>query len=333
MVSIQKIFPKDIQTATDEKQDFALEVLHGLSGIPKTLPSKYFYDDKGTRLFQQITELPEYYLTRCESEIFERNKSTLAELMGNETFNLVELGAGDGRKTSILLEHFLEQGLKFEYVPIDISQLAVEILLSSVEQNFPRLHTAGLVAEYTCGIKWLRQTTHRKNLVLFIGSNIGNFSWQQARHFLQSLWNVLNPDDYVVIGFDLKKDIDLLVRAYNDSAGITRAFNLNLLERINRELGGNFNLRKFRHYEPYNVRNGAMESYLVSEERHMVFIKELSMYFTFETLEAIHVESSHKYSDSDIRHLAGQTGFVIESILYDLQKYFADAIWRVHKSD
>ncbi|NTV47368.1 MAG: L-histidine N(alpha)-methyltransferase, partial [Chlorobiales bacterium] len=195
------------------------------------------------------------------------------------------------------------------------------------------LPTTGLVAEYTNGIKWLSQTTHRKNLILFIGSNIGNFSWQQSKHFLQSLWNWLNPDDYVMIGFDLKKDIDLLVSAYNDSAGITRDFNLNLLDRINKELGGNFNLRQFRHYEPYNVWTGAMESYLVSEKRQTVFIKELSMYFNFETLEPIHVESSHKYSESDIRHLAGQTGFMIEHMLYDSKKYFVDSVWRVQKAD
>lgn len=331
MITIQKLTDTEFETPVFEKQDFALEVLHGLSSTPKFLPTKYLYDDEGTRLFQMITKLPEYYLTRSEAEILETHKDKLSLLMGDEPFNLVELGAGDGHKTRILVEHFLDQKLNFEYVPIDISQLAVDILINSFQKRYNDLNAIGLVAEYTQGIKWLHKTTHLRNLVLFLGSSIGNFNPNESRRFLQSLWTVLNPDDIVVIGFDLKKDIQLLTKAYNDSQGITRDFNLNLLKRMNEELGGSFNLSKFSHYEFYNVHSGAMESYLISQEKQSVYINDLKQLFHFETLESMHTESSYKYSDSDIRHMASQTGFKVIDQLTDINSYFIDSIWKTNK--
>ncbi len=331
MITIQKLTDTEFETPVFEKQDFALEALHGLSSTPKFLPTKYLYDDEGTRLFQMITKLPEYYLTRSEAEILETHKDKLSLLMGDEPFNLVELGAGDGHKTRILVEHFLDQKLNFEYVPIDISQLAVDILINSFQKRYNDLNAIGLVAEYTQGIKWLHKTTHLRNLVLFLGSSIGNFNPNESRRFLQSLWTVLNPDDIVVIGFDLKKDIQLLTKAYNDSQGITRDFNLNLLKRMNEELGGSFNLSKFSHYEFYNVHSGAMESYLISQEKQSVYINDLKQLFHFETLESVHTESSYKYSDSDIRHMASQTGFKVIEQLTDINSYFIDSIWKTNK--
>jgi len=331
MTTIQKLSETDFESPIYEKQDFEVEVLYGLSSTPKCLPTKYLYNDEGTRLFQMITQLPEYYLTRCEAEIMEANKSKLAELMGDEPFNLVELGAGDGQKTHILVEHFLEQNLNFEYVPIDISQLAVDILINSFQNHYPNLKSIGLVAEYTQGIKWLHKTTHVKNLVLFLGSSIGNFNPNDSRRFLQSLWNVLNPDDIMMIGFDLKKDISLIKKAYNDSKGITKEFNINLLKRINNELGGTFNPEFFSHYEYYNVHTGAMESYLMSLKKQTVYIQELKQLFHFEEYEPVHIESSYKYSESDIRHLASQTGFKILDTYFDNKKYFIDSIWKSYK--
>ncbi len=331
MISIQKLTDTEFEAPAFEKQDFELEVLYGLSSTPKFLPTKYLYNDEGTRLFQMITKLPEYYLTRSEAEILESNKENLAELMGYEPFNLVELGAGDGQKTHILVEHFLNRELNFEYVPIDISQLAVDILVHSFQNQYPDLNAIGLVAEYTQGLKWLHKTTHLKNLVLFLGSSIGNFSPEESRRFLQSLWNVLNPDDIVLIGFDLKKDIQLLTNAYNDSKGITRDFNLNLLKRINEELGGTFNLNKFSHYEFYNVHTGAMESYLMSLEKQSVYINYLKQLFHFDIYEPIHIESSYKYSESDIRHIARQTGFKVITHYSDEKNYFIDSIWKTYK--
>jgi L-histidine Nalpha-methyltransferase len=180
-------------------------------------------------------------------------------------------------------------------------------------------------------LKWLNHRHRRRNLVLFLGSSIGNFNHTRACFFLRSLWNALNHDDVVLIGFDMKKDIDLLLRAYNDSEGVTREFNLNLLCRINGELGGNFDLSKFRHFGTYNVSSGAMESYLVSQERQMVFIEAIGRSFLFEPWEPLHTEYSYKYLASDIDRLAEETGFEVKQHIYDSRNYFADSVWRVQK--
>lgn len=324
---------KDLDEITTEKKAFASEVLIGLSESRKALPTKYHYDDAGSRLFQKIMGLPEYYPTRCELDIFRTKTDEIARLMQGQQFNLVELGAGDGAKTSILLEHFLDQDFHFQYVPIDISEAAMEGLVQTMQKKFPALAASGIVAEYFEGLKWLSKMHQQKNFVLFLGSNLGNFSAAQSRVFLRTLWNTLNNDDLVLIGFDLKKDIDLMLNAYNDSQGVTAEFNLNMLKRINRELGGNFDISKFRHYATYDVFTGAMESYLVSLEAQTVFIEDLSETFDFQPWEPIHTEYSYKYLVSDVEKLADVTGYTIEENLFDSKKYFLDSIWRVQKTE
>jgi dimethylhistidine N-methyltransferase len=323
----------DLEDVDTEKQAFALDVLVGLSEIPKRLPSKYFYDDRGSELFQKIMDLPEYYLTNCEFNILETKKAEIANLIHKDFFNLVELGAGDGRKTSLLIEHFMKEGLQFKYVPIDISERAMLFLIQLMNKRFPKLQTQGIVAEYFYGLKWLGKITAQKNLILFLGSNLGNFNRPQSRVFLRNLWNTLNDGDFLITGFDLKKDIHLMRKAYNDKQGITSEFNLNLLRRINTELGGSFDLSHFQHYANYDVFTGAMESYLVSLQKQTVFIEELSQTFDFEAWEPIHTEYSYKYLESDISELAEATGFVIKKQLYDDRKYFVDSIWQVRKVD
>jgi len=322
--------PHDVQISKCHQQ-FGLDVLLGLSQMPKSLSSKYLYDAEGDRLFQQIMELPEYYLTQCELEIFQNHKDRIVNLIGNGHLNIVELGAGDGKKTKVLLEHYLKRGLDFRYVPIDISETAVQGLIGGLHEHSSQLQIEGLVAEYFDGLKWLSSINHEHNVVLFLGSNIGNFSHTEARVFLHSLWNALNDGDHFLIGFDLKKDIELLVRAYNDSKGITEQFNLNLLRRINRELGGNFDLNKFRYYNNYNVYSGAVESYLISCEKQTVHIETLNQSFFFEAWEPVHTEYSHKYLKSDIALLAEETGFKIVENLYDSRCYFIDSLWQVRK--
>jgi dimethylhistidine N-methyltransferase len=249
----------------------------------------------------------------------------------DDSFNIVELGAGDGRKTSILLEYFLERKFEFTYIPIDISEGAMKYLMENLNRQFPHLKSDGIVAEYFAGLKWLRKLTDRRNLVLFLGSNLGNFNKPQSRVFLRNLWNTLNDGDFLMTGFDLKKDINLMRRAYNDSQGITREFNLNLLRRINDDLGGNFDLDKFTHYAGYDVFTGAMESYLVSLEKQIVYIESLNQAFEFESWEPIHTEYSYKYLESDIEELAENTGFQIKTHLFDAKKYFIDSVWQVQK--
>lgn len=323
--------PQDLKDLVSEDRIFALDVLNGLSEQPKRLSSKYFYDDRGSRLFRKIMALPEYYLTNCEREILDSQREELLPLLGKEKFNLIELGAGDGSKTSLIIDCFLGTGLDFRYIPIDISEGAMRTLITLMEKKFPQLSISGLVAEYFDGLKWLSSITGRRNLVLFLGSNLGNFSMSQAKVFLRTLWNTLRQGDFVVIGFDLKKDIDLMLDAYNDAQGITAAFNLNLLQRINRQLGGHFNLDKFRFFATYNVFSGAIESYLVSQVPQEVFVERLGQSFSFKAWEPIHTEYSYKYLESDIESLAQATGYRIQRQLYDRRHFFVDSVWEVEK--
>jgi L-histidine N-alpha-methyltransferase len=326
----QVLRPHDVRVS-EAHDAFASDVRTGLSQTPKSLPSKYFYDRAGSRLFQQITDLPEYYLTQCESEIFENKKGEITALIRGTQFNLVELGAGDGRKTKILLGHFLKEELDFRYVPIDICEAAVEGLIVGLNTHSPHLSIEGLVGDYCDGLRWLSTMNGHRNVVLFLGSSIGNFSHAEAREFLYGLWNALENGDYLLIGFDLKKDIHLLERAYNDSQKVTARFNLNLLHRINRELDGNFDVDQFQHYSTYNAVAGAMESYLISRQEQVVDIAALNQSFAFEAWEPVHTEYSYKYLESDIASLAEETGFVIKAQLMDTKGYFVNSVWQVSK--
>jgi len=323
--------PSDHADSFNERDAFALDVLVGLSSTPKSISSKYFYDARGSELFRQICLLPEYYLTERELEIIEQQRASIVASAGRDPINLVELGAGFSQKSILLLEQFLQAGSILQYVPIDISESAMSALVNSLEEVFPRLEVNGLVADYFNGLKWLNRRSRRKNLVLFLGSSIGNFTHKGACFFLRTVWNCLNHQDALLIGFDMKKDIDLLLRAYNDSEGITREFNLNLLHRINRELGGNFAVSGFRHFGTYNVFSGAMESYLVSQERQTVFIEAIGRSFTFEAWEPLHTEYSYKYLPSNIEQLAQEAGFEVLRHIYDSKRHFADSLWRVQK--
>ena len=329
-VQYKVLQPHDFQVSKSH-EEFALDVLLGLSRSPKAISSKYVYDAEGDRLFQQIMELPEYYLTQCEFEIFQSYKDKIVDLMGTDRLNLVELGAGDGKKTKVLLEHFIKRRMDFRYVPIDISEAAVHGLIVGLNHYSQHLEIEGLVAEYFEGLKWLSTLNNGHNFVLFLGSSIGNFSHSEARVFLYSLWNALNDGDHILIGFDLKKDIQLLTRAYNDSQGVTAQFNLNLLRRINRELGADFDLDQFQYYSSYNVFSGAMESYLVSRKEQIVHIETLNQSFAFESWEPLHTEYSHKFLESDITMLAEETGFEIIHKFSDSRQYFIDSLWQVKK--
>lgn len=316
-----------------EQETFALDILSGLSEERKSIPSRYMYDDEGSRLFARIMELDEYYPTTCEADALRLYRERIADYAGSEPFNLVEFGSGNGVKTKILLDHFLERQLDFTYVPIDISGGAMEALDKTLKKNYPDLNYTGLVTDYFTGVRWLNQQQSKKNFVLFLGSNIGNFPHPKARFFLRNLWNCLMPGDQALIGFDLKKDIELLLAAYNDSEGVTAQFNLNILKRINRELGAEFDLKKFRHFGSYDVFSGAMESYLVSLEQQEVFIETLGRSFTLRAWEPIHIEYSYKYLESDIDRIANETGFFVKEHLYDGKRYFVDSIWGVEKTE
>lgn len=322
--------PSDLAAAHGMRA-FALDVLNGLSETPKRLSSRWIYDEHGSELFSRICELEEYYPTRCEAEILRNHTADILKRAGVDALDIVDLGAGDGRKTNIVLERALKQVKDVRYVPIDISESAMAGLVRATAEKFPKLKLGGIVAEYFDGLHWLSNTDERKNLVLFLGSNIGNFNKVQARVFLRQLWEALNHGDQVLIGFDLKKDIELLLAAYNDREGVTAAFNKNLLKRINRELGGDFDMAAYRHYATYDVFTGAMESYIVSLKAQTVTIKDLQSTFDFDEWEPIHTEYSYKYLQKDIDALANSTGFKIIEQYYDNNGWFTDSLWQVEK--
>jgi L-histidine Nalpha-methyltransferase len=323
--------PQDLQAAHGHRR-FALDVLHGLSERPKRLPSRWIYDEAGSRLFQEICELEEYYPTRCETEILRERAAEILAGTGGGPLTIVDLGAGDGRKSGILLDAATRSGRDLSYAPLDISEPAMRELVSLMRARFPALKLEGVIGEYFDGLHWISSQSARRHLVLFLGSNIGNFNRAQSRVFLRQLWEALNPGDLVLIGFDLKKDMDLLLDAYNDPRGVTGRFNTNLLARINRELGGEFDMTKFRHYATYDVFSGAMESYIVSQERQTVAIRDLRLSFEFEAWEPIHTEYSYKYTERDVESLAADTGFAEMAQFYDARRWFLDSLWRVEKA-
>jgi dimethylhistidine N-methyltransferase len=318
---------------TSNANNFALDVLEGLTSNPKTLPSKYLYDEKGSRLFEEIMALKEYYPTNCEQEIFEKCKEGMAKLALGTPFRLIELGAGDAKKTKVLISHFLEKGMEFEYVPIDICKEIVEATVEDLERSFQDkpLRVQGIVADYFSALEWLKQESPLLNMVLFLGSNIGNFDNAETHRFLNYLWNSLNHGDCVFIGFDLKKNIPTLEKAYNDSSGVTKEFNLNLLDRINRELGGNFDRSSFFHHSFYNPAFSRMESWLLSAKAQKITLKNLSKEISFQPWEGIHIENSYKYTLKDIESLAPLMGFTPDREFIDSKGYFAEAIWKVIK--
>lgn len=322
--------PTTALSLRDPSREFAIDVLEGLAGTPRKLSSRWFYDEKGSEIFARIMDVPQYYLTNAEHEILETYAQQICEPLAGKSFNLVDLGAGDGRKTLMLLRHLDAIGADVTYVPIDISEGAMADVVSRVKAALPNVKVRGIVAEYTDGLRWLQAKANAQpNLVLFLGSNVGNFNRAQSEAFLRRLWTALAPDDRVLIGFDLKKDIDLLLSAYNDPQGVTSSFNLNLLTRINRELGANFDITKWRHYGTYNVFSGAMESYLVSLEHQEVTIDEIGQTFSFAAWEPIHTEFSYKYLDSDIESFAAATGYTIDARFTDRRGWFVNSLWRV----
>jgi len=326
-----RLFHEDANIKFKTHQEFANDVLIGLSQSLKWLPSKYIYDSQGSRLFQEIMEVPEYYLTRTEIEILKSKKKQIAEKIGDKEFNLIELGCGDGKKTRIILDEFLRKKHRFHYYPIDISEDSISVFMDSLRSQYPDLRSEGLVSDYFEGLYWLSAQNHKKNVVLFLGSNIGNFTPLKAGVFLSSLWKALNNDDLVFIGFDLKKNTDMMVRAYNDKKGVTAAFNKNLLKRINRELKGNFDLDQFEFYATYDVVEGAIQSYLISKKKQDVFIGELKWLFSLKSQEPIHTESSYKYLIDDIEDMADKNNFKIIDNYFDSNKYFIDSLWKVVK--
>lgn len=309
--------------------NFSQDIFKGLSASPKYLQSKYFYDAEGDRLFQQIMELEEYYPTDCEENIFRTYKDKLLFFFHNShtPFLLTELGAGDGMKTKILLEHFQAKGASFSYLPIDISANVLKMLESDLSDVIPELEIRSYSGEYFQALHEMNKQEKGRKVLLFLGSTIGNFEYPAAIKFLQSLYQSMSAHDLLFIGFDLKKDPQVILKAYNDPKGITEQFNLNLLRRINRELGGDFHPEFFFHYPTYDPITGEAKSYLISRKAHEVHIRALKTTFHFNKDEPIFMEVSQKYDEQMINDLAFHSGFNPLHNFYDDRKYFVDSLW------
>ena len=320
----------ELPTAVENKV-FAEDVFVGLSSSPRFLSSKYFYDKRGDELFQKIMKLDEYYPTRCEYEVLNNNKRRLFQLFSSEgtCFDMVEFGAGDGMKTKVLLEEFLKLEGNFVYFPIDISNNVLDLLRNDLDMEFPELKVNALHGDYFEMLEALNKVDKNKKVVLFLGSNIGNFPNHRANIFLSKLHNNLNLGDMLLIGFDLKKTPEVILSAYNDKNGITRDFNLNLLNRINNELGGNFNLEKFIHYPIYNPQIGEAQSYLVSKENQVVHIEAFDTSFEFIAWETIHTEISKKYDLPQVEKMARNNGFKVVEHLFDKRGWYLNSVWEV----
>jgi L-histidine N-alpha-methyltransferase len=306
---------------------FAKDVRDGLTREPKALPPKYFYDDLGSQLFEAICRLPEYYLTRAESEILGDHASEIVSAVEGPV-RIIELGSGSAEKTRYLIEALLSRQPELHYLPVDISDVSLERSSLELLHVYPRLHITAYAADYFTALRVLAEAriTERegnRTLALFLGSNIGNFDPAESRKFLREVRRMLQPGDGLLMGADLKKSTDVLMPAYDDALGVTAAFNRNLLVRINRELGADFEIKQFRHRATYNEPLGRVEAHLVSLRAQAVKISLLDLEIRFDEGETIHTENSYKFDLDQLSGLARDTGFVLQKTWFDRARRFS----------
>jgi L-histidine N-alpha-methyltransferase len=249
--------------------------------------------------------------------------------MNGEAFQLLDLGAGDGAKTKILIDYFSNEKANFTYVPIDIDGNILKSLQENLEKDYPALNLKPVNAEYREALEWLKINSKQKKMVLFMGGNIGNFEKGAALDFLSGMKEALNPGDLLLTGIDLKKDPKTILNAYDDPKGVTAEFNYNLLERINRELEADFVISQWQHYATYDPVSGATQSFLVSKIKQQVNIQGLDSTFHFDSWEPIHTEYSMKYAIEEINQMAGKCGFERVENYFSAKNWFVDALWRV----
>lgn len=297
---------------------FYQDVITGLNADKKSIPCKYFYDETGSKLFDKICELDEYYLTRTETSIIEENAVEIAEQLG-EGVMLVEMGSGSSIKTRLLLDELIEPAC---YVPVDISEEHLQKAAETLRSLYPDLEVIPVTADFTKGFELPESKINPSHSAIFFpGSTIGNFSQDQAKDLLDRFGQIVGQQGGMVIGLDLIKDQSIIESAYNDEEGITAAFNLNILSHINRELDGNFDIDKFEHNAVYNSEKSRVEIGLISQEQQTVSIGGQS--FNFEPGEYIHTENSHKYSVDSFAELAEESGFELHKVWKDSREYFA----------
>lgn len=309
--------------------EIANDTLEGLSATPKYLLPKYFYDDTGSSIFQDIMQMPEYYLTDCEFEIFDKYKAQITDAFRRGIFNfdLVEFGSGDGLKTKILLNYLTDKSVDFKYIPIDISAKANDELVSQLKAEIPTLNIEPKTGDYFHLMKKTINSSETRKVILFLGANIGNFRQEEISLFLSNLSDFTRKGDKVLIGFDLKKSPSVIIKAYNDPHGHTRNFNLNHLVRINNELDADFNPDNFEQHTEYNPLTGEVKSFLISKIEQTVCIGSIEKSFRFKRWEPIFMELSRKFDPETIHDLAVKYGFKVEQNFTDHRNYFVDSLW------
>jgi len=303
------------------------EVYEGLSRTPRSLPPKLFYDAAGSALFDQITRLPEYYLTRTERRILEQYAPEIARSLHPGT-SVIELGAGSGEKTGVLLNALGRRNLRVHYFPVELSPTAVIEAKRQLETQCAFLRVHPIVADFCEHLRFIRRVPPPR-LVLYIGSSIGNLEAEQAQTLLCRIRSELAPGDALLLGMDLVKDVSLLAPAYDDAQGVTARFNKNVLARINRELGGHFDLESFRHVALWNPQQSRVEMYLESVRAQQVRIDLLGLTLDFAAGERIHTENSHKYTVESGRAMLESAGFECWRTFTDEQRWFAVHLARV----
>ncbi|MEP0265034.1 L-histidine N(alpha)-methyltransferase [Dokdonia sp.] len=307
---------------------FAKDVTQGLTSFPKTLSSKYFYDKKGDALFQDIMAMPTYYLTNSEHEIISSQKEAISNYFkGSNGFDLIELGAGDGKKTKVLLNYLTQENIDFTYLPIDISQNVLDGLKKSVEEEIPGIDIKPQQGTYFEVLDDLVHYNTRKKVIMVLGSNIGNLLHPMAIEFLANIRKGMNANDLLFMGFDQKKNPQTILDAYNDKEGITAAFNKNVLHRINHEMDANFDVDQFLHWEVYDPETGTAKSYLVSKKEQQVYINALELEVNFKAWETIHTEISQKYDDAIVSWLASEAGLQIVDQFIDSKGYYKNYLF------
>jgi dimethylhistidine N-methyltransferase len=300
------------------------EVYAGLTASPKRLSPWLFYDERGSQLFEKITELPEYYLTRTERSILETHADEIVAAAAScERLAVIELGAGTATKTGLLLKAAARRQYQVAYHPIDVSEAPLTYAKQRLESEIKGVSVIPRVADYTEGLGQIK-TDGERRLVLYIGSSIGNFEPSEALQLLRDIREELAPGDKLLLGVDMAKDPRLLIAAYNDTAGITAEFNKNILARINRELGANFNLRLFRHRATWNEEHSRMEIYLESMAAQRVLISALDLEITLDRGETIHTENSYKFHDEDVIEMLERAGFHLSDHWTDPREWFGE---------
>ena len=319
--SIQKNLQYFKPTKTSTTATFAEEIRNTLQSSKKSISPKFFYDEDGSKLFDEICSLPEYYPYNAETEILQKIEQKLLPYLSEE-FHLVELGSGSSVKTRLLIDILFKSQKYLQYFPIDISEI-LDQSAKNLCMDYQNLTVTGVVDTFENGLDFIENYDDKPNLITFLGSSFGNFDQSEGMSFLQKINTLMKSDDLFLIGLDLKKDSSVLHKAYNDTQNTTAKFNLNVLKRINEELGGNFKLENFEHHAVYNEEKGRIEMYLRSLSEQSVKIQKSDLSITLSQDELIHTENSHKFSINQIESSLENSNFEKLEIWFDSRKYFA----------